>query len=101
MAEAIPLKKAYSETVAMFIMEHIICRFGIPKRILTENGTPFMGKEVDKLLDAYKIYHGTSTRYYPQGNGKVEAFNKIIIKILRKTIHEYVEKWHEFLPLAL
>ena len=70
-AEAIPLKKASSEAVAMFITEYIICRFGIPKRVLTDNGTPFMGKEVKKLLDDYKIYHGTSTRYYPQGNGKI------------------------------
>ena len=31
----------------------------------------------------------------------MEAFNKTIIKILNKTIHEYAEKWHEFLPLAL
>ncbi|KAL5558437.1 hypothetical protein UlMin_034648 [Ulmus minor] len=62
---------------------------------------PFVGKETKKLLEDYKIHHGTSTRYYPQGNGKVEAFNKIIIKILSKTVHEYAHKWHEYLPLAL
>ena len=71
------------------------------KRILTDNGIPLIGKEVKKLLETYKIHHGTSTRYYPQGNGMVEVFNKLIIKILSKIIHEYTEKWHEFLPLAL
>lgn len=40
-------------------------------------------------------------RYYPQGNGKVEAFNKIIIKILSKIVHEHTTGWHEYLPLAL
>ncbi|KAL5570108.1 hypothetical protein UlMin_026683 [Ulmus minor] len=64
-AEAIPLKKASSEAVAMFILEHIICRFGVPRRILTDNGTPFIGKETKKLLEDYQIHHGTSTRYYP------------------------------------
>src|SRR5690606_19076137 len=87
-AEAIPLKKASSEIIAMFIMEHIICRFGVPRRIMTDNGTPFVGKEVKKLLEDYQVHHGTSTRYYPQGNGKIEAFNKTIIKILSKTVHK-------------
>ena len=95
------MKKAYSEVIAMFIMEHIIFRFGVPRRILIDNGTPFVGKEAKKLLEDYKIHHGMSTCYYPQGNGKIEAFNKTIIKILSKTVHKYAEKWHEFLPLAL
>ena len=85
----------------MFIMEYIICRFGVPGRVLTDNGTPITQKETKKLLEDYKIHHDTLTHYYPQGNGKVEAFNKSIIKILSKTIHEYVEKLYEFLTLAL
>ena len=82
-------------------MEYIICRFGVPRRIMTDNGTSFVGKEAKKLLEDYKIHHGMSIRCYPQGNGKIEAFNKTIIKILSKTIHKYAEKWHEFLPLVL
>ncbi|KAL5566197.1 hypothetical protein UlMin_029361 [Ulmus minor] len=62
---------------------------------------PFVGRETKKLLSDYKIHHGTSTRYYPQGNGKVEAFNKTIIKILSKTVQDHDSKWHEYLPLAL
>ncbi|KAL5559112.1 hypothetical protein UlMin_035323 [Ulmus minor] len=64
-AEAISLKKASSKAVAMFIMEHIICRFDIPRRVLTNNGMPFIGKDVKKLLEDYRVHHGTSTRYYP------------------------------------
>ena len=46
--EAIPLKKATSLAVANFIREHIICRFGIPHKIFTDNGTPFVNKDVRK-----------------------------------------------------
>ena len=101
MGRSHPLKKASFEAVAMSILEHIICRFGVPRRVLTDNGTPFVGKETKRLLEDYQIHHGTSTRYYPQGNGKVEAFNKIIVKILSKVVHEYATGWHEYLPLAL
>ncbi|KAL5571402.1 hypothetical protein UlMin_020999 [Ulmus minor] len=63
--KAISLKKASLEAVAMFVMEYIICRFGVPRRVLTDNRTPFMGRKVKKLLEDYKIHHGTSTHYYP------------------------------------
>ena len=63
--KAIPLKKDTIATVANFIREHIITRFGIPKRLTSDNGTPFM----KNLTEAYYIKHGRSTPYYPQGNG--------------------------------
>jgi ribonuclease HI len=44
--EAIPLKKATGAAVVNFIREHIMCRFGIPHRIISDNGTPFINKDV-------------------------------------------------------
>ena len=73
--EAIPLKKATGPTVANFIREHIICRFGILHKIVTDNGTPFVNKDVWKLLNHRHIKHCKSTPYYPQGNGQAEATN--------------------------
>ena len=68
--EAISLKKAIGPAVANFIREHIICRFGIPHKIFTNNGTPFVNKDVRKLLDHHHIKHRKSNPYYPQGNGQ-------------------------------
>ena len=66
--EATPLKKAIGATVVNFIREHIITRFGIPKRFISDNGTPFINKDMKGLIKAYHIKHGRST-LYPQGNG--------------------------------
>ena len=73
--KAIPLKKVIGLAVANFICEHIICRFGIPYKIVSDNGTPFVNKDVRKLLDYRHIKHRKSTPYYPQGNGQAEATN--------------------------
>ena len=73
--EAILLKKATGPTVANFIREHIICRFGIPYKIVSDNSTPFVNKDVYILLDHHHIKHRKSTPYYPQGNGQAEATN--------------------------
>ena len=36
--EAIPLSSATGKHVAFFILNHIICRYGIPSSIVTDNG---------------------------------------------------------------
>ena len=87
--EAVPLKKATGPTVANFIREHIICRFGIPHKIVSDNGTPFVNKGVSKLLDHRHIKHKKSTPYYSQGNGQAEATNRVLLRILSKMVHRY------------
>jgi len=75
-AEAISLRRATAGVVSNFIREYIICRFGIPKVILSDNGTPFVSSEVTMLTDKYFIVHHTSTVAYPKGNSQAEATNK-------------------------
>lgn len=38
--EAVPLRNVTGAAIAQFIKENIVCRFGIPKVILSNNGTP-------------------------------------------------------------
>ena len=62
--EAIPLKKATGAAIANFVREHIITRFRIPKRLISDNGTSFINKDMKGLIEAYYIKHGRSTPYY-------------------------------------
>ena len=63
--EAILLKKATGAVVVNFIREHIITRFGIPRKLISDNGTPFINKDMKNLTETYRIKHGRSTPYYP------------------------------------
>ncbi|XP_075665914.1 uncharacterized protein LOC142635678 [Castanea sativa] len=95
--EVVSLKKATGPVVANFIREHIICRFGIPHKIVTDNGTPFVNKNVRKLLDHRHIKDRKSTPYYPQGNGQAKATNRVLLRILSKMVHEYEGGWTKHL----
>ena len=53
------------------------------------------------MTEAYHIKHKRSTLYYPQGNGQVEATNRVILKILKKMKHEYGGKWSAHLTDVL
>ena len=89
MGKSIPLKNATRVVVTNFIREHIIIRFRIPRRLISDNGIPFINKDMKNLTEAYYIKHGKSTPYYPQGNGQAEATNRVMLKILKKMKHEY------------
>ena len=54
--EAVPLCKATRGVVANFIKKkNIIVRFGVPHRIISDNGTPFVNSEVRKMLEFYQV----------------------------------------------
>ena len=79
-----PLRKARRGAIANFIIENIIVRFGVPHRIISDNGTPFVNSGIRKMLEFYQVKHHLSSPYYPQGNRQVEATNKTLIKIISK-----------------
>ncbi|XP_016648271.1 PREDICTED: uncharacterized protein K02A2.6-like [Prunus mume] len=76
-------------------------KFGIPYKIITDNGTPFVNKQVNSMLSTYGVKHRHSTPYYPQGNGQAEATNKTLLRILSKMVYEYEGGWSVHLPDAL
>ena len=100
-AKAIPLHKATRGAVASFIKGNIIVRFGVPHRIISDNGTPFVNSDVRKMLEFYQVKHHRSSPYYPQGNGQAKATNKTLIKIISKMSQQYTGGWVTHLPNAL
>ncbi|MGV7343252.1 integrase catalytic domain-containing protein, partial [Mycobacterium kansasii] len=78
-----------------FIRHAILYRHGIPKRIITDNGTPFKNRGVETLCQKYGIHQSFSTPYYPLANGLAEAFNKTIVKFLKKMVSENKHDWDE------
>ena len=56
-AEVVPLRKATRGAIANFIKENIIVCFDVPYRIISDNGTPFVNKEVRKILEFYQVKH--------------------------------------------
>ena len=85
--------------VASFIISHIICRYGVPHRLISDRGVHFR-VEVYTLVQEYGIRHHKSFAYKPQTNGTVEAANKNIKRILRRMVETYRD-WSEKLPFAL
>ncbi|RDY14746.1 pol, partial [Mucuna pruriens] len=86
--------------VVRFIKKDIICRYGLPAHIITDNGTNLNNKMMTELCEQFRITHHNSTPYRPKMNGAVEAANKNLKKIIQKMVVTYKD-WHEMLPYAL
>jgi transposase InsO family protein len=98
--EAASYANVTQNAVTRFIKTNIICRYGLPERIITDNGTNLNNKMMDRLCSQFKINHHNSVPYRPQMNGAVEAANKNIKKIIQKMTITYRD-WQEMLPYAL
>ncbi|XP_070020547.1 uncharacterized protein [Nicotiana sylvestris] len=82
--EAKTFKSVTKKVVVNFVHSNIICRFRIPKVIITDNGANLNNYLMKEVCQQFKIMHRNSTTYRPKANGAVEVANKNIKKILQK-----------------
>jgi transposase InsO family protein len=80
--EAMPTVKSDGKTVAFFVFNQIIVRFGIPSEIVTDHGNHFQNEMMIELASKMGFKHDHLPPYYPQENGQVEVVNKSLKTIL-------------------
>src|SRR3954466_10391160 len=76
--EAASYANVTKQVITHFIKHNIISRYGIPKKIITDNGSNLNNKMMKELCESFKIKHHNSSPYRPKMNGAVEATNKNI-----------------------
>ncbi|XXG82838.1 hypothetical protein AAC387_Pa10g0724 [Persea americana] len=83
-SEAFALSEMKTSSVLQFLRTNIICRFGIPKRFVHDNGPQFRDHRFYRFCDKYKIQSCPSTPYNLAANGLAEAFTRHFAKFSRK-----------------
>jgi hypothetical protein len=100
-AEAMPTLDNTGETAALFFFNHVVARFGVPQAIVTDHGSHFRNHMMVELAAKLGLSHDSSTPYYPQANGQVEAINKVLKRMLQRMIGVHKRRWHLILYSAL
>ena len=47
-----------------------------------------------ELTSRLGLRHDSSTPYYPQENGQVEAMNRVLVTMLQRTVGNHKSNWH-------
>jgi transposase InsO family protein len=92
--EAFALKSCDAESVANALLQ-LCSRVGIPKVILTDQGSNFTSQLMKDLIAVLKLKGVTTSPYHPQANGKTERFNG------KKLCSKEESEWDTPLPYAL
>ncbi|KAG7548008.1 Integrase catalytic core [Arabidopsis suecica] len=87
--------------VKTFLWKHIICCYGVPYEIVTDNGRQFISNDFEDFCSSWGIKLSYSTPRYPQGNGQAEASNKTILSNLKKRLNARKGGWYDELQPVL
>ncbi|RDY06125.1 gag-pol, partial [Mucuna pruriens] len=82
--EAIATKTNEVKVVVDFLKSNIFCWLGVPKALISDQGSHFCNRAMSSLLHKYGMVHRVATTYHPQTNGQAEVFNREIKKTLQK-----------------
>ncbi|KAL4273410.1 hypothetical protein GQ457_13G014730 [Hibiscus cannabinus] len=99
--KAIATPRNDAQTVMKFMHKHIFTRFGVPRAIISDEGTHFDNKLIAKAAQRYGIKHKIATAYHPQRNGQAEVSNREIKQILEKLVNTRRKDWSPKLDEAL
>ena len=88
-----------AQSIASFFHEDVICRYGVPEILTTDQGSEFVNELLTILTNTYHIRHIKTTAYHPQGNGQVERMNKTIKDILSKCVPK-TKDWSHYVHAA-
>lgn len=75
--------------------------FGLPKVVLTDEGTNFLSRTFKQTLQSLGVSHSVSSAYHPQSQCALESWHQTLKSTLSKFCHEAEKDWDEGVPFVL
>ena len=94
------LKAKTAKNVAIFLYEEVICRWGSPDVIITDQGREFCNTINEELMKRACCKHRITSAYHPQSNGLVERQNRSTTQFLLKNM-DCQDDWVQMIPTMM
>jgi hypothetical protein len=102
MAHFIPCQKISNAThIANLFFEEIVRLHGLPRSIVSDRDTKFIGNFWRKLWKKPGTKLEFSSSYHPQMNGQMEVVNRSLGDLLRSFVIEHRSSWDRILPKSI
>jgi transposase InsO family protein len=94
-----------TQGAAIVFLKSIVCRFGVPNRIITDNGTQFTSRIFEEYCEGIGTQLYFASVAHPRSNGQVERANAEILRGLKTRTYDCLKKhganWVSELPSML
>jgi transposase InsO family protein len=102
--EVEPVRKVTAQSTIKFF-EGIVCCFGVPNRIITDNGTQFMSHAFMQYVQDLGAKICFASVAHPRSNGQAERANAEVLRGLKTRtfdrLHKSGKRWIDELPTVL
>lgn len=95
--ELFALKSATAKECAVTLVEEVFLRYGIPRRLISDNGSQFISAVLQQICFILKIEQSLTPVYHPQAN-PVERKNRDLKPRLAILVGVEHENWEDKLP---
>ena len=99
--EAEALATIMEARIKNFVWKNIICRFGIPLTIISNNGRQFDSQGFKDFCLGLGIKNKYSSPGHPQASRQTEVTNQTLLRIIKTKLDEAKGAWPEELPNVL
>ena len=86
------LQDTTAPTVIMVLKRHF-ARYGTPKKVISDNGSPFSSVAFSEFAKNFTFKHWTSSPGYPASNGRAECSVKVAKSLIRKALLSGRDPW--------
>ncbi|GJW17286.1 reverse transcriptase domain-containing protein [Tanacetum coccineum] len=93
--EAKPVATITRNQVKKFIWENIVCRFGLPGEIISDNGKQFQDNPFRDWCEKLCIQQHFASVKHPQTNGLVERANRSLGEGIKARLGKNNKNWLE------
>ena len=100
-ALAVVTKDQTAKTIAKVLYGRSIVVFGMPAKLLSDQGASFTCVLVEELCTAFEIQKCQTTTYHPQCNGQVQHFHQTLFRMIDKIASDKKAQWEQHLPEML
>ena len=90
-----------NQTTVWAYLESVFIRWGYPRIILTDQGTEFCNRFIDRRLETRGVDHRTTASYRPATNGQAERTNQILKRQLNRSCGDSLDDWDNILQSAV
>ncbi|GKA29850.1 reverse transcriptase domain-containing protein [Tanacetum coccineum] len=93
--EAKPVATITGNQVKIFVLDNIVCRFGLPREIISDNGKQFQGNPFKDWCEKLCIRQSFASVKHPQANGLVERENRSLGEGIKARLDTRSKNWME------